>query len=280
MLNIKKNLATATFSLILLFSSQLFANTNCKTDNIASAHPPLETNSNIQIEFNISDIPEEGSTDAYPISVSARNCLTNESRKISTLPYLGDPGKIESAFILNEKKYNKKRLYIIQSTAITSDTGISYNSDFFTVSVFDEKTEMEYSLNKKLSDFFGSGGDVATQEDSDFIDYSYPYKTKRAIEETLMSRGFKNWSLNKPSKAKVIDKVFIYEYPSIADKTPKYLIQNDIIVVNDQASGWLKISYKTARSGIIEGWIPCSKTEICESNQNTSKTHQKTASHK
>lgn len=249
--------------LAALSPTLLFSNSECETLDPSQKHAPLKIKNHTQIEFKLSEKSEDPNSEFYPIVVSVKNCITAELREFASLPYLGDAGKVENTFLADANNDGQDELFIIQSTEISSETGIAYASAYFTISIFDKKSDMEYSLNKILSDLFGAGGDILPANSNNQLDYAYPFKTQEDIKNTLASKNYASWLSKEPIETIVIDKTSIFNYSSIADKTQKYLIRGDKVLVNEQSSGWLKIAYASSKNGTIYGWIPCSKTKIC-----------------
>ncbi|WP_240364507.1 hypothetical protein [Pseudomonas syringae] len=178
------------------------------------------------------------------------------------MPYIADPGEVADAF-LAEVSNDSKDVFIIHSAPIRAFIGVSYGSDYFSVMVF-RKVLNGYELDKKITDYFGSGADVVLRsEDSDKPLYTYPYKNRNAIMAKLVSESYSRWLKGKPLELEVVEKISIYSSAAIANKTEMYLVRGDKVRQEVVSAGWISIVYKNAKGKEIRGWVLCESVNGC-----------------
>ncbi len=63
--------------------------------------------------------------------------------------------------------------------------------------------------NEKLSNFFGSGGDIIDYKHKKIIIYKFPYSTQSDLKNELNSKLFKDWMNGNLDSGIVLRKTFI-----------------------------------------------------------------------
>lgn len=235
----------------------------CTTKPTTDLYSPIFLDSNVAIRFKISNTSIDPSIDIFPILIVGQSCETGSEVQVAELPYLGDPGKVESAFLADSDFDGKAELFVIHKTTLYSDTGISYSSDYFTTVVYKRLSPLIYERNDKISSYFDAGGDVLFSPASDKVIYEYPYKSEVNIRSRLASAQYKAWLEQKTITTRILSKSYLYSQANVSDKSSKYLIENDTVWVIDQKAGWLEVVFHNKKKGDIKGWIQCKHTQIC-----------------
>lgn len=235
----------------------------CSTTFRNDIYPPVFLDKNTAIGFEIAKTSVDPHVDAYPIRMVVRQCDARRETEIAKLPYLGTPGEVESAFLADADFDGTAEIIVIQRTAIYSDTGINYSSDYFTTLVYTRLGPQSYKLDERISTYFGSGGDVLSQETNDTLTYTHPYKTEAQVKNQLASPRYKNWLTKEPIITRVTKKTYLHDQPNTADRTKSYLIPGDQIRVFDQQAGWLEAVFHNKKKGNIKGWVLCKDTLEC-----------------
>jgi hypothetical protein len=177
------------------------------------------------------------------------------------LPFLADTGIVRAAFFADAEQDTAKELFIIHSVTIRSDTGVKYSGDYYTVQVYRASSE-GYTKDKRLSSYFGYGGDVLADDYRNFL-YVFPYKDQAAIFDKLNSKSYKSWNSGSPVELVINQKTLIYSSPVLADITHMYLVTGDKIRQEGVQGGWISIVYRSKKGKDIRGWIQCSNAGGC-----------------
>lgn len=260
---IKKLLCLLTFP--AMFNACYADESACRVKSAKDLYSPMALDANVAIRFKYSNISVDPSGDIFPIIIVGKNCDTGIETQIAELPYLGDPGKVESAFLADSDFDGKAELFVIHRTTLYSDTGISYGSDYFTTLVYRRLSPLTYEWNERVSTYFGAGGDVLLSPESDELIYEYPYKSETSIQNELVSEQYRAWFEQRTITTKVLRKTYLHSQANIADKSSKYLIAEDKVRVISQNAGWLKVVFYNKKKGSVTGWIKCNDTTICDS---------------
>lgn len=242
---------------------------SCTAISQKDLYLPVLLDKNVAIRFEMSKRSVDPHGDVYPITIVGQRCDTGSETQIAELPYLGDPGKVESAFLADSDFDGTRELFVIHKTTLYSDTGISYGSDYFTTLVYRRLAPLKYELNERVSVYFGSGGDILSSPTNDDLIYEYPYKSKAQIKNQLASPQYKTWFEQKPMVTRITRKTYLYDQANTADRTTSYLITGDQVQVLDQQAGWLEAMFHNKKKGDIKGWILCKDTLEC-TDQNPS----------
>ncbi|MFP6861105.1 hypothetical protein [Pseudomonas sp.] len=237
----------------------------CKIESAKDLYSPLVLDEGFAIRFKYSNISVDPSGDIFPITIVGQNCDTGTETQIAELPYLGDPGKIESAFLADSNFDGKAELFVIHRTTLYSDTGISYGSDYFTTLIYRRLSPLTYEWSERVSTYFGAGGDILLSPESDELIYVFPYKTESSIQNELFSEKYRAWLEQKAITTKILRKTYLHNQANVADKSTKYLIAEDTVHVVGQNAGWLNIVFYNKKKGAVKGWIQCHDTAICDS---------------
>lgn len=189
-------------------------------------------------------------------------------KQVAELPYLGDPGKVESAFLEDANFDGISELFVTHRTTLYSDAGTSYGSDYFTTLVYRRWLPEKYELDERISNYFGSGADILSSPMNDDLIYKHPYKFKAQVDSELDSARYRAWLEQKRVVTRIMRKTYLYDQANTADKTTSYLVAGDQIQVLDRQAGWLEAVFHN-KKGDIKGWVLCQDTLEC-SDQNRS----------
>lgn len=260
---IKELLCVLTFPAVV---NTCYADSSaCTVKSAEDLYSPVFLDKNVAIRFKMASIPVDPHGDIFPITVVGQQCDTGSETQIAELPYLGDPGKVESAFLADSDFDGKAELFVIHRTTLYSDTGISYGSDYFTTLVYKRLAPLTYEWSERVSTYFGAGGDVLSSPTSDKLIYEYPYKSEAAIQNWLASAQYKSWFEQKLITTRILSKTYLHDQANVADRTSKYLIAGDEVRVLGQKAGWLEAVFHNKKKGDIKGWIQCKDTLECAS---------------
>jgi len=233
----------------------------CTLDSRDDIYNSIILDTRSAIGFKISSISIDQNEDIFPIIIFRRDCDTGSETKIAELPYLGDPGKIESAFLADSDFDGIPEIFVIHRTVLYSDTGVNYGSDYFTTLVYKGSGAVTYVLSGRISSYFGAGGDVLSSATSEKLTYEYPYKSEAAIRNRIASAPYKAWLENESINTLILRKTFLHDHANVADKTSKYLIPGDKVQVFSQNAGWLEVAFRNKKT--THGWIQCKDTLEC-----------------
>lgn len=258
---IRSVLCTLTFSAVI---NACYADVSaCTAKSAADLYSPIFLDKSVAIRFKVSSISLDPSVEIFPIAIVGQNCETGSETQVAELPYLGDPGEVESAFLADSDFDGKAELFVIHRAIIYSDIGISYGSDYFTTVVYRRLSPLTYERDDRISSYFGAGGDVLLSPASDELIYEYPYKSKSAIQNRLASPQYKAWLEQKPISTRILNKTYLYTQANVAGKSSNYLIAEDEIRVTDQKAGWLEVVFHNKKKGDVKGWVQCKDTHAC-----------------
>ncbi|WP_421682961.1 hypothetical protein HKW98_18540 [Stutzerimonas urumqiensis] len=254
-------------ALFLLFSiNQSYADSlACAEKTVDDIYNPILLGDGTAIRFKKSVTPIDPDGNIFPIIIVAQECDTESETQFAELPYLGDLGEVDSAFLADSDFDGKAELFVIHRVVLYSDTGISYGSDYFTTQIYKRLDPLVYERNERISAYFGAGGDVLSSPTSDKVIYDYPYKSEAAIKSRLASAQYKAWLEQKRIITRILRKTYLYDQANVADRTEKYLIAGDEALVLDQKAGWLEIVFQNNNKVEIKGWIQCKDTLECTS---------------
>jgi hypothetical protein len=261
----KINKLLCALILFAVFSTSYADGSTCTTMSAKDLYNPIVLDKSFTIRFKSSTISIDPDGDIFPIIITGQNCDTGSEAQIAELPYLGDPGKVESAFMADSDFDGKAELFVIHRTTIYSDTGISYGSDYFTTLVYKRIDQVTYERSERVSSYFGAGGDVLSSPMSDQLTYEYPYKSETSIQSRLASSQYKAWLGQKPITTRISRKTYLHDQPNVIDRTSRYLINGDEVQVLNQGAGWLEAVFHNNKKGDIKGWIQCKDTLECAS---------------
>lgn len=153
---IKELLCVLTFPAVV---NTCYADSSaCTVKSTEDLYNPVFLDKNVAIRFKMASMSVDPHGDIFPITVVGQQCDTGSETQIAELPYLGDPGKVESAFLADSDFDGKAELFVIHRTTLYSDTGISYGSDYFTTLVYKRLAPLTYEWSERVSTYFGAGG--------------------------------------------------------------------------------------------------------------------------
>lgn len=235
----------------------------CMAKSESDLYEPIFVDKSFAIRFKISSISIDPGGDIFPIVIVGQNCTTGSETQLAELPYLGDSGNVQSAFLADSDFDGKAELFVILRTTLHSDTGISYGSDYFTTLVYKRQGPLTYKWSERISAHFGSGGDVLSSLTSDELIYEYPFKSEVAIQSRLASVQYKDWLEKKNVTTRILRKTYLHNQANVADRTSMYLIADDQVLVSDQKAGWLEVVFHNKKKVDVKGWIQCKDTLLC-----------------
>lgn len=254
----RRNLISAIAILILISGNHSFA--GCQPEEIPK---PNITNSGVAYYF--SQEPIDNSKDIVStekrLILTSRDCKSGEERKIDAMPYLSDTGEIVDIFTTP----SPKELFVIHKVEIISDTGIPYSSAYHTVLAY-TLNGLNSSLNSETTEHFSFGADILKSNSNENL-YTFPYKTKKSIEDELHSKFYKELKNNKEVKSTILRKTYLYSYPVVTEKLKSHLVSGDTALITRKQANWCKINYETRTKKLINGWIFCSELKISQNQK-------------
>lgn len=227
----------------------------------SEAFPELSTNSG-SIVFNYAKLPESQDPDDVAIDVDFVNCADGSKKNIGGLPFLAATGRVQAAFLAQAKPDAAPMLFIIHAVGIRAYTGVNYLGDYYTVHAY-SSTATGYVRDERLSNYFGNGGDIARDAESEELVYTFPYKTADELVAKLNSTAYKRWAAGDKVTLTINKKTFIHSSPVLADMTKMYLIKDDSVLQEGVEAGWLKVMFKTPKGKEIRGWVQCRDVDGC-----------------
>lgn len=241
---------------------ELLARITCNPPK-SEAFPALQTESGA-IVFNYTNLPEDESQDPdeKAIDVDFVNCADGVKKNIGGLPFLAATGRVQAAFFAQAEPDAAPMLFVIHAVGIRADTGVNYLGDYYTVHAY-ANTPAGYVRDERLSNYFGNGGNIVRDFDSEELVYTFPYKTADDIVAKLNSTAYKHWVAGDEVKLTINKKTPIYSSPVLADVTKMYLIKGDSVLQEGAETGFLKILFKTPKGKAIRGWIQCGDADGC-----------------
>lgn len=251
------------FFLTLVINTSYAGSSSCADKTAEGVYSPILLGDGTVIRFKKSEAPVDPDGNIFPIIIVEQECDAENETQFAELPYLGAPGKVDSAFLADSDFDGKAELFVIHRVTLYSDTGISYGSDYFTTLVYKRLDSQRYERNERISAYFGEGGDVLSSPTSEKLIYEYPYKSEVAIKSRLASAQYKAWFEQGRITTRVLRKTYLHDQANITDKTLKYLAADDEVLMLDQKAGWLEIVFHNKKKGDIKGWIQCKDTLEC-----------------
>ncbi|MBK5549048.1 hypothetical protein JFU49_01925 [Pseudomonas sp. TH03] len=229
----------------------------------SEAFPALQADSGA-IVFNYVKLPEGESQDPddMAIDVDFVDCADGSKKNIAGLPFLAATGTVKAAFFATTKPGAEPELIIVHAVGIRADTGVNYLGDYYTLHAY-AHTPAGYVRDERLSNYFGNGGDIARDAESEELVYTFPYKTAEAIVAKLNSPAYQHWSAGDEVKLSINKKTPIYSSPVLAEATKMYLIKGDSVLQEGVEAGFLKIMFKTPKGKAIRGWVKCADADGC-----------------
>ncbi|MFJ2364912.1 hypothetical protein ACIPIN_14665 [Pseudomonas sp. NPDC087697] len=229
----------------------------------SDAFPAVKTDGGFVVFNNAPLAGEDGQdSDDIAIEVDFVNCADGVKKRIGGLPFLAATGNVKAAFLADDKVDAKPKLFVIHSVEIRADTGVKYLGDYYTVHVY-SNTPSGYVRDERLSNYFGVGGDIASDADESVLAYRYPYKTADEIITRINSVAYKKWADKEVVKLTISKKTSIYSSANLFDTTKMYLIKGDSVLQESVEAGWIEIMFKTSKGKEIRGWVQCVNTDGC-----------------
>ncbi|WP_213937972.1 hypothetical protein [Pseudomonas sp. dw_612] len=241
---------------------KLLARITCEPPK-SEAFTALQTDSGA-IVFNSIKLPEDElhDPDEMAIDIDFVNCADGVKKNIGGLPFLAATGRVQAAFFAQAEPNAEPMLFVIHAVEIRADTGVNYLGDYYTVHVY-ANTPAGYVRDERLSNYFGNGGDIARDAESEELVYTFPYKTADDIVAKLNSAAYRHWAAGDEVKLTINKKTPIYSSPVLADVTKMYLIKGDSVLQEGAETGFLKIMFKTPKGKAIRGWVQCGDAAGC-----------------
>lgn len=179
---------------------------------------------------------------------------------VDYLPYLSSKGEIRDSFYLNTGNLTSK-YFVVQESKIYSDTGMNW-SNYFNVIVF-SYLNGKLTKDRKLTSYFGSGGDIINPNGTNGITYYFPYNKKERILQTVSKPEFDAWMKGQDVKLKIKGKSYFFPEPLPINRAKSYLVEGDVVLRKKHESGWDYVVYKSTKGREYSGWMPCSLTGSC-----------------
>ena len=152
--------------------------------------------------------------------------------------------------------------------------GISYDEDYrdfdqpyinwhrqYTVLIYPCDSNYHCTYNSKLSNFFGSGGDLVNYDTNEVLS-TYLYKNESIVKKGLESDFFRNRLSGRQTNGHTINTTTVKDDSLYDGKNTDYLSVGTKFKVTDASSGWLEISYKKDDQE-LQGYIWCEDTNLC-----------------
>ena len=152
--------------------------------------------------------------------------------------------------------------------------GISYDEDYrdfdqpyinwhrqYTVLIYPCDSNYHCTYNSKLSNFFGSGGDLVNYDTNEVLS-TYLYKNESIVKKGLESDFFRNRLSGRQTNGYTINTTTVKDDSLYDGKNTDYLSVGTKFKVTDASSGWLEISYKKDDQE-LQGYIWCEDTNLC-----------------
>ena len=160
----------------------------------------------------------------------------------------------------------KEQPYIVAGVSYSEDyRDVNYphiNWDrYYTTLTYQCDPNYNCTFNKKLSGFFGSGGDLVNYDSNEILN-PYLYKNKSAIEDALASHLFHAWLDGAQVNGYTIKDTELGTSSGYEQDTTDYLRKGNGFIVTDVSSGWLKV-HCTNGNQERDGWIRCQDTNLC-----------------
>lgn len=258
--NLEMSILTKLVSALALIYSSI---TLSCTHQISSAYPALKTDDGY-IVFNETPLTADDDAENVELGIDVRlyKCTDNSKHLIGELPFLAATGKIIAAFFADANHDWSDELFVIHAVPISSDTGVRYSSDYYSVHVY-EKSINTYSRNERLSNYFGAGGDILDEEKEDLLAYKFPYKNEVPIREKLSSENYSKWVSGEEVAYTVNKKTYIHSFPVLAESTRMYLVSGDTVTQDTAEGGWISIIFNSPSKKEVRGWIKCEDIDGC-----------------
>lgn len=259
-----------TIGILRLFTAIYFSISGlytygCEPPKDNSGYPHLEAGAGY-ISFEKNPLPKDESSQQeiqeYGIDLYLYGCTEKTKTIIGELPYLAETGQVKAAFLVDANGDGKQEAFVIHSASISSDTGMPYVSDYYSIHVYQEQGNT-YVRNQELSSYFGAGGDILDDPHSNKLKFEYPYKSEQSIRRKILSENFIKWTKGETITIKIAHKLYFYSYPIVTKKTKIYVIPGDVVKQLSYEGGWILVSYQNSKKGEIKGWIKCSHVNDC-----------------
>lgn len=138
----------------------------------------------------------------------------------------------------------------------------NYLNKYYMIRAYECKKNNFCKENEKLSNFFGSGGDIIDYKHKKII-YKFPYSTQSDLKNELNSKLFKDWMNGNLDSGIVLRKTFINDVNNFTPEHIGYLIKGDKFKIKEVSSRWLNIVYTNKNGRTTAGWIACQDTTVC-----------------
>ncbi|WP_321946977.1 hypothetical protein [Paraburkholderia sp. J10-1] len=247
--------------MIFLMSGSIFAKSRCSDiQGKQGFHPLILTNGIVCFVQE----PVLNSNTGVPIGEDAISLyyISNGNAPVKAmgrgLLYDESPGKIVDSFPLATDQDNN-RIAVIHSVDVRQSL-VEENSSgqFYSVSVF-VIADNNLRRDERASDWFGA--DYSWISNNRRVTYVFPYQTKKDVRRAVDSSFASLMNGDKIISAKVKNKSYLFDLPSIKDETKKYLIAGDKVTVDKATAGWCQISYNGGKKA-VQMWLLCSALAV------------------
>ena len=114
-----KRTGTLLCVITLLIALNAYAADSTCTASQNDLYPYVLLGINTAIRFKKAEDSVAPDGDIYPITVVEQQCDTGSEKQVAELPYLGDPGKVESAFLEDADFDGISELFVIHRSTLT-----------------------------------------------------------------------------------------------------------------------------------------------------------------
>ncbi|MEJ2900365.1 hypothetical protein [Acinetobacter sp. NS-4] len=192
--------------------------------------------------------------------------ISDCNKKLKKIDFYEIPNsipKIDYVFSNNIKdKYNVFLVISYNENYRDPLNRFNYLDKYYMVRAYECDKNNNCKENEKLSNFFGSGGDIVDLENKKII-YKFPYSSQHKLKNELNSNFFKDWRNGKLDSGIVLRKTFINDVNNFTPEHVGYLIKGDKFKIKEVSSRWLNIVYTNKNGRTTSGWIACEDTNVC-----------------
>ncbi len=249
------------FLVIVILSGSVFAKNVCSDIQGRQIYPPLNIKSG-SVCFVREPILDDKTgvpigLDGISLYYAANGNVPVEAEGRGLL-YDDTPGEIIDAFSMRVGRDHREKVFVIHYFEVRHSLMEPNSSGkFYSVSVFDLVGNI-LRLDERSTDWFGVG--YSWLSDGQRRVWKFPYQSRKDVRQALDSNFASLMSDGEGVPVKVKSKAYLFDGSGIRNKTRKYLIEGDRVVVEEVTAGWCKINYS---GGVkpIRMWLMCAALE-------------------
>ncbi len=237
----------------VIFLSISLLTTSCSGNTYT---PPSDKEDKVADNFYITSIKKDQSLKLFIEDISGTKI------DLDTIEVPNDIPKLEYAFFYNidEQPYIFSAISYSEDYRDANHPYINYES-FYLANVYKCDSNYRCSYDDKLSNFFGSGGDLVNYDTNEVLS-TYLYKNQSTVKKGLESDLFRNRLSGRQTNGYTINTTTVKDDSLYDGKNTDYLSVGTKFKVTDASSGWLEISYKKDDQE-LQGYIWCEDTNLC-----------------